>query len=322
MKRIYSLAAIFLLGTAIQLNASLCIAIVDGGLWSSASTWSCGHAPGNNDTMWIPAGFTVMVNFNSPTYSNMQVIVDGTLDFGNGNKLNMCPGSVYISPTGLMGGGTPGSKLNICGATLWNGPEYVGGPTSFGDVILPVELISFTGVLTEPNNVLLSWSTATETNNSHFTIERSTDGIAFTQIGRVAGNGTVSQVMNYTFTDDAPQAGTNYYRLVQTDYNGQSEYKGVIAVDANKTYRCDVTVFPNPCDGNCTVTFAGCADDNAAYLTVQVIDALGSIAGVQIAERNADGSFTAHIGGDLKPGLYTVLGVSADKVYTQRVIVQ
>ena len=54
---------------------------VRNGNWNAASTWSLGSAPSNNSTIIIPSAYTVTVNFNSPTYTSVDVPVDGTLSF-------------------------------------------------------------------------------------------------------------------------------------------------------------------------------------------------------------------------------------------------
>src|ERR1700751_1021249 len=92
---------------------------------------------------------------------------------------------------------------------------------------LPVELVSFTADCSNGHE-LLNWSTASETNNDYFLVERSDDGNTFYEIGRAAGHGTSSQTNNYTFTDPQPLSGTVYYRLEQIDYNGKTEELPII----------------------------------------------------------------------------------------------
>ena len=95
---------------------------------------------------------------------------------------------------------------------------------------LPVKLLSFTGRATQ-NNVLLSWSTATEANNSHFSVQRSLDGLGFYEIATVYAAQPYSSTINhYTATDLDPSFGTNYYRLKQVDMDGQFVYLNVRAV--------------------------------------------------------------------------------------------
>lgn len=109
---------------------------------------------------------------------------------------------------------------------------------------LPVELIYFNGRLDE-GQVQLDWATASELNNSHFEIERSSDGVLFDQIGSVDGNGTTNELKKYAFTDRRPSIGTSYYRLRQVDYNGNFEYSSIIPI-SNEGVGFNVVVAPNP----------------------------------------------------------------------------
>jgi hypothetical protein len=315
---------LFFICLSFAARAEVCTAIVNNGNWSAGTTWSCGHVPANNDTMWVPTGFTVNVDINTPTYANMLVIVDGTLFYNVGQKINICPGGVFLSSTGMFTGGVGGSKINICGTTEWNGPGPTGGPASFGSVTLPVELTSFEGVQ-KNNTIALSWTTQTETNNDYFTVERSTNGLTFEEIGRVNGSGTSSQAHNYSFNDESPIVGTNYYRLKQTDFNGQFETFEIIAVELGSTTPgCVLSVYPNPCESNCTVTLSDCPNDNNGNIAVEVIDASGKTVSSTIPQRNAQGgfSYTLDVNDNLKPGVYIIRGTSSKAVYQQKAVLK
>lgn len=324
MKQTSLLFASFLFFFVVEANARLCTATSNGN-WSDPATWDCGTAPTDNDTMWTPLGFTVTVDINSPEYQNMLVIVDGVLNFDNGQKINICPGGVYVSATGELSGGNPGSKIDICGSTAWNGPGPTFGPLFLGLAILPVELISFTGNAETTGNIVLNWSTATETNNSHFCIERSINGLTVTEIGRINGHGTATQVNQYSFNEPGPESGTIYYRLKQVDFNGRFEYLGVVSVEkyANSP-GCVLSVYPNPCEGSCTVNFSDCPEDNTGYISLQMLDAEGRVVNEQIPERNANGGFSTIIDveNNVKPGAYIVRGSSSRKTYTQRAVIK
>ncbi|MEO5642487.1 MAG: T9SS type A sorting domain-containing protein, partial [Bacteroidia bacterium] len=95
---------------------------------------------------------------------------------------------------------------------------------------LPVELISFNALVTG-NEVYLAWQTASELNNDYFIIERATDQNSFIEIGRVDGYGNSSQEHSYIFIDQYPTEGNNYYRLKQTDFNGQYNYSNTVAIN-------------------------------------------------------------------------------------------
>ena len=94
---------------------------------------------------------------------------------------------------------------------------------------LPITLVSFTGKA-EGDVVRLEWVTASEQNNSHFTVERSRDGIAFEDILMVPGAGNSQSMLYYHDLDRSPYDGINYYRLRQTDHDGTTETSGMISV--------------------------------------------------------------------------------------------
>jgi len=93
-----------------------------------------------------------------------------------------------------------------------------------------------------------------ETNNSFFTIDRSTDGIYFTTIATAVGHGTTSQANIYSIIDENPFSGTVYYRLSQTDYNGVTEILSIIG-QTNCMLSGLVLVSPNPFDRTTTLHF-------------------------------------------------------------------
>ncbi len=114
---------------------------------------------------------------------------------------------------------------------------------------LPVKLTKFNAGHKQ-NTVALSWKTASETDNDHFEIERSENGLAFAHIGSVKGNKTTSALSDYVFTDrDLNDVTVNYlyYRLKQVDMNGQFGYSTAIPVKI-PSLKSDLSleVYPNP----------------------------------------------------------------------------
>lgn len=107
---------------------------------------------------------------------------------------------------------------------------------------LPVQWISFT-VKNINNKNELRWQTGNEINNLRFEIERSDKGVSFTKIGEVAGAVNSSSTTEYSFIDNTPISGINYYRLKQVDIDERSEYSRIVAVE--NTTR-EFSVYPNP----------------------------------------------------------------------------
>ncbi len=114
---------------------------------------------------------------------------------------------------------------------------------------LPITLISFDAKNINNESVQLNWTTASEEGNAYYTIERSANGKDFTAIGVLNGAGNSDEILNYTYTDSEPLSGTSYYRLKQTDFNGEFEYSEVKRVLLNKAQleiNTVFSVFPNP----------------------------------------------------------------------------
>ena len=108
---------------------------------------------------------------------------------------------------------------------------------------LPVSLTQF-NAKTESSSINLNWQTASETNNAFFEIERSTDVKVWETLARIDGKGTTNQSQNYTYLDQAPHKGINYYRLKQVDTDGIFAYSRVR--DALIERNPDANVYPNP----------------------------------------------------------------------------
>jgi len=117
---------------------------------------------------------------------------------------------------------------NFTTANLVSGAGGVYANNNFN--ILPITLVSFTAQLQGAETVQLKWSTGIESNNDHFTIERSTDGASFSSIGTVPGKVNSNLQTDYAFTDNTPDAGTNYYRLSQTDIDAHHVILGIRSV--------------------------------------------------------------------------------------------
>ncbi|MGC4100671.1 T9SS type A sorting domain-containing protein [Ferruginibacter sp.] len=112
---------------------------------------------------------------------------------------------------------------------------------------LAVKMVSFNATLNN-NSSLLTWVTESELNNDRFEVERSEDGVHFTTIGTVKGNGTSSVTHTYNYTDNlTPGANIVYYRLKVIDINDKSSYSKIVLVKLNGAFSADnISVYPNP----------------------------------------------------------------------------
>lgn len=160
---------------------------------------------------------------------------------------------------------------------------------------LPVELLSFTATPEDNQYISCEWTTASEQDNDYFTIERSKNGIDFETAGIIDGAGNSSSTLSYSFTDKEPYRGLSYYRLKQTDYNGNSSLSEVVAVML--TEKNNVLGFPNPATDQFTLYF----DPEISY-HLTVIDLNGRI----VFEKEAVSSGYSINTADFSSGMYHV----------------
>jgi hypothetical protein len=137
---------------------------------------------------------------------------------------------------------------------------------------VPVELVSF-NANTNGNNVTLSWTTATEINNSGFAIERKTEGTMFEQVGFVSGKGTTTQASVYSYSDSKLSDGNYSYRLKQIDYDGTTSYSNEVNVDINspRVFALDQN-YPNPFNPSTVIKYSIPVD---GFVTLGVYNLLG-----------------------------------------------
>lgn len=314
-----------------QIKAQTCTltAICPGGNWSNPATWSASGgcsvtAPSDNVVCIIPACAIVTVNINSPTYNSMQIHVYGQLEFGNGQKLNLSAnGYVYLAPTGSLTGGTPGSKINIGGTTVWNGPGPTEGELFYGPLPLPIELISFTANI-QGDDVLLNWETMNEKNCSHFEVERSTDAVNFSSLLKTetkASGGNSSEKLNYTAIDHNPLNENVYYRLKQVDKDGTFYYSKIISVNYHKGNTIKFTVYPNPNKGEFTADVSGIENNHEITLLLHDVQGKQVYNNKFFIQDQANSRFNILPENKLENGIYTCTLMFEEIAYPVKVVV-
>ncbi|OIP63158.1 MAG: hypothetical protein AUK34_02190, partial [Ignavibacteria bacterium CG2_30_36_16] len=154
-------------------------------------------------------------------------------------------------------------------------------PVSMQIVSIPVELTSLTAS-TEQNEVVLNWSTATETNNRGFSIERKTSAAAWQEVGFANGAGTSSEPANYSFVDKELNAGKYTYRLKQIDYAGSYEYSGEVEVEVTIPAVYSLTQnYPNPFNPATIIQYSV---PEKSQVTISVYTSLGQLVKTIVSE--------------------------------------
>ena len=212
-------------GTTLPTNASFLL--VSNALCVSALVWNnlCGTGPiyviyagnGASGATWRDGG-----NFGNSggtkSFSTTFITTDASVHSLSYSYTAPASGSDGNYATWGPAGGSALTQGNMPGCSI-------------SPIVLPSSLISFQGTYINSKSEL-SWQTASEQNNSHFTLSHSTDGYQFNVIGTVAGSGNSSEIRDYRFIHNYPHPGMNYYKLKSTDYNGKEYSKGIVAIEA------------------------------------------------------------------------------------------
>ncbi|MEZ4821324.1 MAG: T9SS type A sorting domain-containing protein [Ignavibacteria bacterium] len=169
---------------------------------------------------------------------------------------------------------------------------------------LPVELASFVSTVTR-NNVELNWSTATETNNQKFEIERSiSNSNEWTKVGEVEGHGTTTDIQNYKYNDRGVSTGHYTYRLKQVDFNGTANYHELSAeviVGVPTAYALSQN-YPNPFNPTTKIDYELPYDGKVSIL---LYDISGREVAKLVNEVKTAGYYTVQFNGaNLASGMY------------------
>ena len=211
-----------------QGNANAIFVIQINGALSTAalSTVTLLNGAQANNVYWEVQG-AVTINNNSTFCGN--IVSSGAISLGSG---------VNLIGRAL----TTAGMINTTAMTANN---------SFGGscFVLAIKLLAFTGVCAM-QTVVLNWSTAMETNNKSFTVQRSDDAKNWQTIGVLDGAGSSSTLHTYSLTDKLPAKTLSYYRLMLTDFDGENTYSTVITVGKCGLDTSDnFTLYPNPSSG-------------------------------------------------------------------------
>jgi hypothetical protein len=280
-------------------------------------------------------GRTNSTNVSQPTLElsgNQQIqVFFGANDVAtNGATLTIVK-NTYLTPTKWIDIGGVGGPSYSAGANLTGSITSTSSPTAFnsfstfalgdkigGGNVLPIGLLNFTA---QPDNdrVDLSWTTSTESNNSYFTVEKSSDGISFNAVrmvpsAAVGGNSTVA--LDYSTQDPAPYPGVSFYRLKQTDLDGKSSYSSIVSV--NFTKKKTLSVYPNPTTGTLHVTGISTTETS---LKVEWFDLSGrSLLQTTLSVQNGFATLNAPV--SVNNGMYTLRFTASDgSVTLQNVII-
>ena len=223
-----------------------------------------------SSTLWTTGGECFSLRLTTPLVAGQNYVYKfTTVSHGNGSTGNFSP-FVYTNTSSSIGGAYSVGNIAPAG-TSWTtslfsftataaqaGHQWLiigtrpngtsGLVNSFCSTCnvptsLSIELLTFGATCLE-EEVVLNWVTETETNNDFFTIERSRDGKTFEEIQTIQGSGTSYSKNFYSFVDKNKLSDKVYYRLSQTDFNGEKKFFAIQVVNCEQEN--EIELYPNP----------------------------------------------------------------------------
>ncbi|MEZ4777248.1 MAG: T9SS type A sorting domain-containing protein [Bacteroidia bacterium] len=281
----------------------------------------------------INIGDDLIVNSKSFTVMNNALCGDGgSFDdmYFKGTQAKICGNGKFVIPDALRAWNDnnveqipPTNQLlnQICLGFNFYGtvgdcltetnPKFTGGGT------FPVELLSFTANYLN-DAVALEWTTASESNNHFFTVERSYDGNEFSLLENIPGAGNSDRVLTYNTTDRRPGRGTIWYRLKQTDFDGQHSYASIVSVTIDQDGP-QMFVYPNPANGGpFFIELHGLRADTD--MEIRILDIAGKEVYFSKERAGRNGSFTSDISPALSSGAYFIQVKQAGRSLVQKLI--
>ena len=272
----------------------------------------------------LPAGIVVISDYfwkvSSPgiSFNNGKIIVPVSALRGvtDTSKLVWLKRADSGDPWENIGGIVYGDNLEST-VTFNSFSEFAIGSTDPTNP-LPVELSSFTAT-NMTNQIIIKWETKTETNNSGFEIQKSSDRINFSNIAFVPGSGTTTEQRNYSYTDNSSNSGKYYYRLKQIDYNGAFEYSDIIVVEINAPIEYALYQnYPNPFNPSTKIRYQL---PKESKVVIKIYSILGSEIMELVNEQKEASSYEAEFNAsNLSSGTYIYRIIAGSFIETKKML--
>ncbi len=236
-----------------------------GNLWivsSSSSTWGLykisAPLPTTNVAS-MTAAQMVDPSTATPTGANFAGIAfdpSGNIYMGTTGTLYLLQTNYTLTKIGSFSVGGVCGDLTSC---------------SYPYAILPVSWESFSVTSQDNKSVAVSWSVSQQVNNSGYYVEHSIDGANWDKLGFVAGKGSNGQTVQYSFSDNSPADGQNYYRICQVDLDGKENYSEIKTVNINNSSNTVLNIWPNPARDAIKI------QNNSSYTIARIYSQSGSL---------------------------------------------
>ena len=263
----------------------------------------------------VATGITLSVNLFTITSTSVAT-VNGTISSATDIRAS---DHAIINGSGTV---TASAAMTISdSATIFDSTTSCSGGCSKSGTPLPVELLYFSA---EPvrKEVNLKWSSASESNNAYYTLEKSQDGEHFQEFAKVDGSGNSSSVRTYEVLDTDPFTGVSYYRLKQTDFNNESKYFNILAVNVSSSEGLSLTIFPSVATSFSQINFQ-LEGESTSLIHLVIRDVLGkeyfsTIISLEVANQHY--SFDTDI--KLSSGVYFVTAFSYGNMLSKKIVIE
>ena len=221
----------------------------------------------------------------------------------NGNTLNYTDTRLANLATGYYYADITNNAGRIITSPIWY--------TRNDATVLPVKL-KFFDVQKLKNSVLINWNTIQETNSDYFIVQYSTDGKNWIDIAKKTAAGFSNSSINYEVTDNAPQAGINFYKLKQVDKNGKTAFSPVKAVVFGESN--EVLITPNPAKDFVNIYFS---NNNTKLTKISVFNTNGLL----VKELTTNEQYHKMNTASLSKGMYFIKVQNGEKLTTQKLLI-
>lgn len=264
-------------------------------------------------TATTATGGTYDISVTMTGLNSTGVLSDIRLALSNGSTTVTTVGTHAVA-TGTVNNPTA-SRTGVSLANLVG--DFRIATTNATNTPLPIELTYFDAKVID-KAVNLRWQTKSELNNDFFTIERSQNGEQFEELTTVNGAGNSNNTLDYLVIDRSPLDGISYYRLKQTDFDGNYEYSEIVLVQFDKGDQ--LTVYPNPITGNSfNLSMKGEAGQE---VLVKLYNPFGELVDSRIIElKGGHTPVPIRITKSLVSGVYVLTGSTQDKFYSKKVLI-
>jgi hypothetical protein len=259
--------------------------------------WRISEPAGDVGGLNVTVDLSAYGSIGTPSANETFLLFDSDGDFSNATTV------VANSESGMV--------YTFNGVTGFTDAAYL--TIGINSVVTPIELKEFE-LHPIDDKVEIKWVTATELNNDYFTIERSSNGTDWRSLVKIDGAGSSSQELTYQFTDIRPIQRASYYRLKQTDFNGQYSYSAVRYVTFDKT-KDEISIFPNPVSLNEELIIKS---DNEPIVQVRIFHTTGRLVD---ARCQIDGRIARVAVEGMSSGIHLVEVESENFSYRKKIVV-